>query len=342
MTRALVTGAAGFIGSHLVEHLLRHTDWQIVCLDRLDAAGSLHRLEHLVGDHWGCPGRGHPRLEIVWHDLKAPIHDSTEARLGYPDYVFHLAANSSVDRSLANPAECVMDNVLGTAHLLDWFRGLGWHREKLVRFFNFGTDEVFGPAPDDYRFSETDAWHPSNPYAATKCGQAALGMAYHRSYGLPVITTYTMNNFGERQHPEKLVPKTIRSLLCDEVLPIHCRLGDSGLPLEIGQRTWLHARNTCSALLYLVDHGVPGEAYNLAGDVELDNLDLAATIATIMDRQLKVEYVDFHQARLGHDRRYALDGTKLAKLGWRPPVAFEDSLRKTVEWTVQHPEWLNL
>lgn len=338
MTRALVTGAAGFIGSHLVEYLLRETDWQVVCLDRLDPAASLHRLAHLFAPRWVG------RMDIVWHDLKAPINDATAARLGAIDYVFHLAANSSVERSLSNPAACVMDTVLGTAHLLDWavsqVHVIG-SDERRPLVFNFGTDEVFGPAPDDVRFTEDDGWHPSNPYAASKCGQAALGMAYHRSYGLPVITTYTMNNFGERQHPEKLIPKTMRALLRDEPMPIHCRLSPEGSVIEIGQRTWLHARNTCSALLYLVAHGVPGEAYNIAGDAELDNQQLALHISHLMRRYLRVEYVDFHAARPGHDRRYALDGTKLAKLGWTPPVTFEDSLRRTVEWTIDHPEWLD-
>lgn len=333
MTRALVTGGAGFIGAHLVEHLLKHTDWEIVALDRLDMAGSLHRLAHLRD----------ARVRVVWHDLKAAINADIDARIGAVEYVFHLAANSSVDRSLLTPVECIADNVLGTAHLLEWIRRVDDrppYDPPLV--FNFGTDEVFGPAPDDYAYKEDDRFAPSNPYAASKCGQAALGMAYHRSYGLPVITTYTMNNFGERQHPEKLIPKTIRALLTGEPLPIHCKLDASGDVLEIGRRTWLHARNTCSALLFLVDHGVPGEAYNLAGDTELDNLALAERVREVIGKKLYVRFIDYHQSRPGHDRRYALDGTKLAKLGWTPPVAFDESLRRTVEWTVLHPEWVHL
>ena len=169
-----------------------------------------------------------------------------------------------------------------------------------------------------------------------------MGYAFFNTYGLPVITTFTMNNFGERQHTDKFIPIIVRNILNGEKIPIHCKLDGDGQPTEIGQRTWLHCRNTASALLFLVEHGVAGEFYNIIGFDEYYNSELALLIGRIMDRDVELNFVDFHKTRPGHDRRYSLCGEKLKNMGWKPPVEFKASLHKTIEWYMQNLRWLSL
>ena len=329
MKRVLITGGAGFIGHHVVDYLLERTDWQLVLLDRLDTSGDLNRLTHLP--IWPAQKA---RVTFVHHDLKAPFNDAICARLGSIDYIFHLAASTHVDRSISDPMLFVGDNVVGTGHLLEYARTL----PALSLFINFSTDEVFGPAPTGVAHSEESPYKPSNPYAASKAGAASLGYSYFTTYKLPVITTYTMNNFGERQHPEKLIPRTIRSVLRGERMPIFAEL-ENGTVKSVGSRFWLHARNTASALLFLVNAARPGEAYNVVGFDELTNLEMAQQIAAIIGQPLLYDLVDFHAVRPGHDRRYALDGSKLKRLGWQPEVDFKSSLEGTVTFALRHPEW---
>lgn len=331
--RVLITGAAGFIGSHFVEDVLANTDWDIVALVRMNTVGDIQRIadsEHVkqAGD----------RLKIVWHDLRSPVNPSVDERIGHIDYVCHLAANSHVDRSITHPVEFFEDNVMGTVNLLEWARQRK-DTDPIELFLNFNTDEVFGPAPDGYEYKEDDRWRPSNPYSGSKAGQAAAGYSYYVTFGLPVVTTHMMNVFGERQNAEKLVPKTIKKLLSGEPMTIHCKL-ENGEPTEIGERHWLHARNAANATLYILQNAQPGEFYNIVGDDELDNREMVDLIGEILDIEPTYDYVDFHKTRPGHDRRYALDGANLRKLGWTPPVSFKESLRRTVEWYREHPEWL--
>jgi len=331
--RTLITGGCGFIGGHCVEHFLKNTDWEIVILDSLTYAGNLNRLTDI-----DVFEKERKRIHYIWHDLKSPINESVSSLIGDVDYIFHLAAESHVDKSLKDPVPFVHNNVVGTCNILEFARS----QKGLRLFFNFGTDEEFGPAPEEYKFREGDTWKPSNPYSASKCGQAALGLAYYISFGLPVISTKTMNNFGERQHPEKFIPKTISAILNKEKVIIH------GTPGNIGSRTWLHARNTADALLFLTEKGRAGETYNISGNVELNNLEMANKIAVaipLFGRPLKddeIEYVDFHKCRPGHDKRYALDGSKIMDLGWKPRVDFDESLNKMVNWSIEHPQWLNV
>ncbi|MBP9669572.1 MAG: GDP-mannose 4,6-dehydratase, partial [Candidatus Pacebacteria bacterium] len=275
------------------------------------------------------------RVTFVHHDLRAPFNESVSARLGSPDYILHLAASTHVDRSISDPMLFVADNVVGTGHLLEYARTL----PTLQLFVNFSTDEVFGPAPAGSAHREDSPYAPSNPYAATKAGAASLGYSYFVTYKLPVITTYTMNNFGERQHPEKLVPRTIRSVLRGERMPIFAELDEQGALKSVGSRFWLHARNTASAVLFLLNAGRPGDAYNIVGFDEKTNLEMAQSIAGIIGKPLVYELVDFHKVRPGHDRRYALDGAKLRRLGWAPEVDFESSLAETVRFALKNPEW---
>jgi dTDP-glucose 4,6-dehydratase len=335
--RTLITGSMGFVGAHTVEHLLKNTDWDLVLLDRLDISGTLHRVKEIITPE------NENRIKFVWHDLKASINPFISTEIGKVDNIIHLAASSHVDRSIDDPLSFILDNVVGTTNLLIWANKEGMAKndqgQYSGKFINFSTDEVFGPAPDGYAYKENDPHKPSNPYSASKSGQEAIGYAFHITYGLPIITTHTINNFGERQHPEKFVPIIIRALMRDEPVTIHAKIKD-GKMIETGIRHWLHSRNSADAILFLIEKGTPGEYYNVIGFDELTNLEIAQKIADIIGKPLVTNFVDFHSVRPGHDRRYALDGSKMRDMGWSPPVSFDASLRKVVEWSLANPRWL--
>lgn len=200
MKTVLITGASGFLGSHFVEEVLVNTDWNIVALCRLTYVGDMERIVSSLH----VKENAH-RIKIVYHDLKFELPPHTVEAIGEVDYVAHIAANSHVTRSISHPKQFVEDNVMGTLNLLEWYRK---YSPKAL-FINYLTDEVFGPAPDGYDFKEDDRWRPSNPYSASKAGQGALGISYYNTYKLPIIHTYTMNLFGERQHKEKFVALAI-------------------------------------------------------------------------------------------------------------------------------------
>lgn len=347
MKKILMTGAVGFIGAHIVKYILETTDWEIVCLDRFDTSGNVNRLAEFV------PTQLRNRLKVVYHDLKAPINHFTAAKIGTVDHVLHLAASSHVDRSIEDPLSFIMDNVVGTTNLLVWAEQGGMNftypesTDKMTKhdriftgkFINFSTDEVFGPAEIGHNHKEDEVHKPSNPYSASKSGQEAIGYAFYVTYGLPVINTHTMNNFGEMQHPEKLVPRTIKSVIEGTPMPIFAELGDDGQLKGVGSRFWIHCKNTASAVMFLFEKGNAGENYNIIGFDELTNLEIAQKVADIIGKPLIHQFVDFHKVRPGHDRRYALDGSKMRDLGWKPVVNFEDSLKEAVNFTINHPEW---
>ena len=205
--RVLVTGGAGFIAHHLIGQILKTTDWEVVSLDRLDYSGNLNRLHDLLMTDFDQETR--KRVKIVFHDLKAEINPLIKSEIGNVDYILHLAAGSHVDRSILYPMEFVLDNVVGTCNILEFARSI----DNLERFVYFGTDEVFGPAPDGIKYEENDRYNSTNPYSATKAGGEELCVAYENTYGLPVYITHTMNVFGQRQHPEKFIPMTIRKVV---------------------------------------------------------------------------------------------------------------------------------
>lgn len=329
MKRILLTGGCGFVGHHVVEHFLRNTDWGIVILDRLDTSGTLNRLVDI-----DCWEKEKHRVQFYFHDLKSPLNGFAKKFIGDVQYIFHLAASTHVDRSIEDPLLFAQDNVVGTVNLLNFAKEMN----GLEKFFNFSTDEVFGPAPEGYAFEETDMHNPKNPYAASKSGQEAFGIAFHNTYKLPIITTHTMNVFGERQHPEKFIPICIRKILLGEIVPIH----SDATKTKSGSRFWIHARNAASAILFLVEKGIPGQTYNIVGEKEVSNLEIAQFVAKILGKELKYEMVDFHSSRPGHDLRYALDGTKMRDLGWKLPMNFEESLEKTVQWSLQNNKWVNI
>lgn len=331
MTRVLVSGAAGFVGSHLVEHTLKTTDWEVVALVKMDRAGDLNRLEEVLQDHpeW------RDRVTVVRHDLNDSLN-SIHKHIGEVDYIAHLAACSHVDTSIKEPVEVFCNNARSTAQILEYARTM---QPSLKKFLYFSTDEVYGPAPEGYDFTEEDKLHPSNPYSAGKAAGEMIVMAYGKTYGLPYLITNTMNIFGERQDPEKLIPKSMQFINEGKPMTIH------GLPGSVGRRHWLHARNAADATLFLLKHPIVNEKVHIVGDVEMDNLQMFKLIAKYMGKEEVKEgkdytHVDFHSTRPGHDSRYAMSGKKLADLGWVPPVTFEESLERTVKWTMLNENWI--
>jgi len=336
----LITGGAGFIAHHIVDKILSTTDWQIVTLDRLDFSGNLNRLNEVVCSY---PESERKRVKVIHHDLKAELNPEITSTIGKVDYISHLAAGSHVDRSITYPLEFVMDNVVGTAHILDYARKL----DTLERFAYFSTDEVFGPAPKGINYKENDRYNSTNPYSATKAGAEELVVAYENTYGLPSIITHTMNVFGERQNPEKYIPMVIKKVRDDEIVTVHANREKT----VAGSRHYIHAEDVAEALLFLYHYdidsmkadetGAKCQKFNIVGKDEIDNLKLAQFIAKTQNKELNYEMVDFHSQRPGHDLRYALDGSKMANMGWEPHSAFE-RLDSTIQWTLKNSRWLSI
>ena len=340
MKRVLITGGAGFIAHHLIGQILRTTDWEIVSLDRLDYSGNLNRLHDLM---LTFDPDVRKRVRIVHHDLKAELNPLVRNDVGKVDYILHLAAGSHVDRSIDYPMEFVLDNVVGTCNILEFART----QENLERFIYFGTDEVFGPAPDGIKYGENDRYNSTNPYSATKAGGEELAVAYENTYGLPVYITHTMNVFGERQHPEKFIPMCIKKIRDGEAVTIH---SDSTKTIP-GSRHYIHAEDVASAILFLTKWNEKfdptwGNAkcpkFNVVGSEELNNLELAQIIAEAQGKELKYEMVDFHSSRPGHDLRYALDGDKMKQLGWEPAKSVRERIGEVTKWTLDNERWIQL
>ena len=217
MKRVLITGGAGFIAHHLIYYLLKNTDWEIISLDRLDYSGNLNRLNDILSEF---SEKQKSRIKVVYHDLKSEINPWITKEIGTVNIILHLAAGSHVDRSIDFPMEFVLDNVVGTANILEYARKINQFQD-LERFVYFSTDEVFGPAPKGIDYKENDRYNSTNPYSASKAGGEELSVAYENTYGLPVYITHTMNVFGERQHPEKFIPMCIKKIRDGELVTIH-------------------------------------------------------------------------------------------------------------------------
>jgi len=323
--KVLISGGAGFFGHHLVEHLLKNTPWDVVVVDKLNYASfGYDRLRDIkVYDS--------ERVHTVNHDFTLPPSQGLIRECLECDYFVHLAAETHVDNSIKDPYPFILSNTLGTYHAYLLASLIG-----VEKFIYFSTDEEYGPAPEGVFFKEDSPLNPSNPYAASKAGGWALINSFINTYDFPALISRSMNLFGERQHPEKFIPMVIKKILGDETITIHA---DSTLTAP-GSRVYLHCRNASAAVLYLLRHGETGEIYNVVGDKEIDNLQMAQMIASIIGKPLKYSLVDFHSSRPGHDLRYAMDGTKLAELGFRYKKDLEESLEKMVEWTLENPEWL--
>lgn len=334
MKRVLLTGASGFVGSHVLRHIILNTDWFVVCPTTFTHKGLQDRIRVALDD---LPD-AYKRVKIIRCDFTSPISLITAREFGDIDMIINVASESHVDRSIEEPAQFVINNVSLICHILDYARNT-----NIEKFIQVSTDEVYGPAPDGYAHVEWMDQHlPSNPYSASKAAQEDIAFSYWRTYGVPLVITNTMNIIGETQDPEKYVPMTIKKVLNGEKVLIH-----GSLDGQIGSRFYLHARNQAHGLLYVSELPVLSygesdmpERYHIAGEREVDNLEIAQLIATYLGKPLDYEIVDFHSSRPGHDLRYALEQSKITNAGWKAPLSFEESLERTVKWTLNHPEWL--
>ena len=336
MKRCLITGAGGFVGSHLFVHLLHNTTWDLVLTDSFRHRGKTDRITQQLTE-------SHPnflkRVKVITHDLVAPMSWQMIDEIGEIDYAINLASESHVDRSITDPRPFIENNVSVILTMLEWARMM-----NPKKFIHLSTDEVFGPAPEHYDFPEWDVHLPSNPYSASKAAQEDIIFSYWRTYKLPVQIARCMNMIGEMQDAEKFVPMTIKKVLAEKTVEVHA--SKEGIP---GSRYYLHARNLADAILFIIRNTEPElyhdnnslGSYNVVGEREVDNLEMAKMIAEIIGKELKYKLVDFHSSRPGHDLRYGLDGTKLSHMGWKPPMRLEDSLRNTVLWTLYNKKWLN-
>ena len=328
--RILITGGCGFIGHHFVEHIIKNTNWEIVVWDKLTyAASGFDRLRDIsVFDN--------KRIKIFTVDFSKPISEGVAAETGNLDYIVHMGAETHVDNSIEDPISFIKSNVLGTAYMLEFAK----EHKELRRFLYFGTDEVFGPAPEGVWYKEWDRYNSGNPYAATKAGGEELCLAYANTYSLPISITHTMNAFGERQNGEKFIPLIIRNILQGKTVTVHA---DKKLT-KAGSRHYIHCRNIAASIEFLLDKAKTGEKYNVVGEKEIDNLEMVKFIGRVLGKEPKYQLVDFHSSRPGHDLRYALDGTKMKELGWELPLDFEASLEKTILWYLKdkNRRWLGL
>jgi dTDP-glucose 4,6-dehydratase len=334
MPTYLVTGGAGFIGSALVRQLIADSDDHVVTVDKLTYAGNLESLASALD---------HPRHQFVRADIcdAATLRDLfAEAR---PSGVFHLAAESHVDRSIDGPGDFIHTNLVGTYTLLQeslrYWRTLAPPHAAAFRFLHVSTDEVFGSLGQAGHFTESTPYDPSSPYAASKAGADHLARAWQRTYGLPLLVTNCSNNYGPCQFPEKLIPLMIQKALAGEPLPVY----GSGEHV----RDWLHVDDHARALRLVLARGVPGRTYNIGGGNERRNIDVVRRICTLLD-ELRPDPAGPHERlitfvadRPGHDFRYAIDATRLrTELGWQPREDFDSGLRRTVDWYLAHQEWV--
>jgi dTDP-glucose 4,6-dehydratase len=330
----LITGGAGFIGSNLIRFLIGKPGiTKLVNLDCLTYAGHLENLTEIESH------QSYVFEQVDLRDKEAVLrvvnrHDIT--------HVVHLAAESHVDRSITGPAEFIHTNILGTFHLLETCRSVWMKSAEAIgacRFLHVSTDEVYGSLGAEGYFSETSSYAPNSPYAASKASSDLLVRAHHQTYALPAIITNCSNNYGPYQHPEKLIPVVIQSILQRSPIPIY---GDG-----LNQRDWLHVEDHCQALWLILNQGRLGETYCIGGDNEQTNLSLVSQICEVVDELHpnpagdSKSLITSVQDRPGHDRRYAIDHTKLThELGWAPSHTFASGLRETVQWYLNNQEWV--
>ncbi|MBS0337374.1 MAG: dTDP-glucose 4,6-dehydratase [Proteobacteria bacterium] len=331
----LVTGGAGFIGANFILDFLAATDEPVLNLDKLTYAGNPHNLDALQGDS---------RYTLVRGDIndRSLVRQLLSGRR--PRAVVHFAAESHVDRSIHGPGEFVQTNMVGTFSLLEetraWWSALPAGEKDAFRFLHVSTDEVYGSlGPNDPAFSETTPYAPNSPYSASKAGSDHLVRAYHHTYGLPTVTTNCSNNYGPYQFPEKLIPLMIHNALAGKPLPVY---GDGS-----NVRDWLYVGDHCAAIREVLARGRIGETYNIGGGAEMKNIDVVHTLCALLDAARPraeggyASLVTFVTDRPGHDRRYAIDASKIrAEIGWVPRESFGSGLAKTVRWYLDHADWV--
>jgi dTDP-glucose 4,6-dehydratase len=332
----LVTGGAGFIGSNFVLDWLAGSDEPVVNLDKLTYAGNLHNLASLQGDS---------RHHFVHGDIgDRALLDRLLAE-HQPRAIVHFAAESHVDRSIHGPEDFIQTNVVGTLRLLEaaraYWSGLEGERKDGFRFLHVSTDEVYGSLEkDDPAFTETHNFEPNSPYSASKAASDHLVRAWFHTYGLPVVTTNCSNNYGPYHFPEKLIPLMIVNALAGKNLPVY---GDG---MQI--RDWLYVKDHCSAIRRVLEAGQLGETYNVGGWNEMPNIEIVKHVCSLLDAQRPradgqsyAEQISYVKDRPGHDRRYAIDARKLEQeLGWKPAETFDSGIRKTVQWYLEHQDWV--
>lgn len=334
--KLLLSGIGGSIATHFVAHIMHNTDWEIIGIDSFRHKGWTDRLTEVTKPHpdWT------KRITVFTHDLTAPFSSLLKKRIGKIDYIISMASLSDVEASIQDPVAFCKNNVDLVLNMLEFAREV-----SPEVFIQISTDEVYGPTlgkNDGYK--EWDAKIPSNPYAASKSAQEEFCIAWWRAYGVPVVIVNTMNNFGEMQQDSKYPVMVQKSLMKGEEITIH---GDTE---GIGSRSYIHSRNFADAVVFILKNIKPKlhtpsaidkpDRYHIAGDKQLDNLELAKLIAGLMGKDLKYKLVNFHQTRSGHDKHYGLNDDKLKSLGWKSPVSFEESLANTIKWQSENDNWI--
>jgi dTDP-glucose 4,6-dehydratase len=332
----LITGGAGFIGANFVLDWLAQSSEPVINLDKLTYAGNLETLASLEGDE---------RHVFVQGDIGDSALVTRLLAQYRPRAVLNFAAESHVDRSIHSPEDFIQTNIVGTFRLLEavrsYWNGLAADEKSAFRLLHVSTDEVYGSlGADDAAFRETHRYEPNSPYSASKAASDHLVRAYHHTYGLPVLTTNCSNNYGPYHFPEKLIPLMIVNALAGKALPVY---GDG---MQV--RDWLYVKDHCSAIRHVLQAGRPGEVYNIGGWNEKPNIDIVKTVCALLDElRPKADGSPYStqittvKDRPGHDRRYAIDASKIEReLGWRPAETFETGIRKTVQWYLEHPEWV--
>ena len=333
----LVTGGAGFIGSNFIHFMMDNSDDKIVNLDKLTYAGNLNNLAGLNGDS---------RYVFIKGDIGDKKQVSQIFDKHQPTFVVNFAAETHVDRSIHDPSAFIDSNIVGVANLLDtaltYYLTLAEPMKSKFRFLHISTDEVYGSLDaDGPPFSEDNRYAPNSPYAASKASADHLVRAYHHTYGLPALTTNCSNNYGPYQYPEKLIPLMILNAIQEKPLPVY---GDGG-----NVRDWLYVADHCAGIQAVMANGRAGETYNIGGWNEKNNLEVVHAVCAILDDVAPraegnfSELIKFVADRPGHDRRYAIDATKIKnELGWRPKESFETGIKKTVSWYLDNMPWIKM
>ena len=332
MKTILITGGAGFIGSHVVRLFVnKYPDYQIVNLDKLTYAGNLKNLKDIENE----PNYIFEKGDIVDDAYISQLFDRYQF-----DGVVHLAAESHVDRSITNPMEFIMTNVVGTVNLLNAARNLWEGKEEGKLFYHVSTDEVYGSLGETGFFLEDTPYDPQSPYSSSKASSDHFVRAYGNTYSLPYVISNCSNNYGENQFPEKLLPLFINNIRFNKALPVY---GDG-----LFTRDWLYVVDHARAIDLIYHEGKQGDTYNIGGFNEWKNIDLVKLLCKVMDEKLGREQgsaeklITYVKDRPGHDKRYAIDAGKIKKeLGWEPSLQFEEGLRKTVDWYLRNQEWLD-